>query len=141
MGQEKIRIVLDTNVLVSALLFTGPTIRLVSLWREGRVVLLLSKDILVEYLRVLSYPKFALSPEDIKGLIEEIVLPFSETVKVRDRTPVIHQDPADDKFIFLALDGRADFIISGDRHLLSLGKYKSIKILTAREFLELPNVA
>jgi len=139
MGQKRVRIVLDTNVLVSALILRGPTNRLISLWREGRIILLLSKDVLLEYLRVLSYPKFAIPPNDIKGLIEEIVLPFSETVAVRDRTPVVPEDPADDKFLFLALDGRADFVISGDRHRLSLGEYREIKIIPVGRFLESPD--
>jgi hypothetical protein len=69
-----VRVVLDTNVLVSALLFTGITSEIVPLWKEGAVSLLLSRDILEEYLRVLGYPKFQLSEADIKGLIEEELL-------------------------------------------------------------------
>jgi uncharacterized protein len=133
----KPRVVLDTNVLISALLFTGPPAKLVTLWQKGRIVLLVSKEVLVEYLRVLSYPKFGLTGEEIKELVGEAVLPYVETVTVGEHPPVIMEDPADDKFLFLADDGRARHIVSGDKHLLSLEKYQGIEILQVRSFLEL----
>jgi putative PIN family toxin of toxin-antitoxin system len=136
MGQKEIRVVLDTNVLVSALLFAGPIGRLVSLWRERRIVLLLSKDVFIEYLRVLAYPKFKLSGEEIKALAEECVLPFAEMVTVAEARRVIRGDPADDKFLALAAAGRARYIVSGDKHLLALGEYRHVKIVTPREFLD-----
>jgi uncharacterized protein len=61
------RIVLDTNTVTSALLFSGTASRLVPLWQSRRVVMLISRAILEEYLRVLAYPKFRLSNEEIKG--------------------------------------------------------------------------
>jgi predicted nucleic acid-binding protein len=97
---------------------------------------LISKEVLVEYLRVLSYPKFGLTGEEIKELIGEAVLPFVETVTVGTRPPVISEDPADDKFLFLADDGRARAIVSGDKHLLSLETYRGVRILPVRSFLE-----
>ena len=136
MGQKEIRVVLDTNVLVSALLFAGPIGRLVSLWRERRIVLLLSKDVFIEYLRVLAYPKFKLSGEEIKALVEEYVLPFAEMVTEAKTSEVIREDPADDKFLALAAAGRARYIVSGDKHLLALREYHHVKIVTSREFLD-----
>jgi putative PIN family toxin of toxin-antitoxin system len=130
-------VVLDTNVLVSALLFYGPPNRLVALWQEGRIILLVSREVLVEYLRVLSYPKFGLTQEEIKELIAENVLSYAETVTVGTYPPVISEDPADDKFLFLADDGQAGQIVSGDKHLLSLKEYRGIKILSVRSFLEI----
>lgn len=139
MGQKKaLKVVLDTNVLVSALLFTGPVNRLVSLWQEGRFVPLVSKDILVEYLRVLAYPRFELTAEEIRFLIEEVVLPFAVTVKTSPGRAIVRRDPADDKFLHAAAAGRARFIVSGDRHLLATGAYRGARIVTAREFLSLP---
>ena len=75
------RVVLDTNAVVSALLFSGVSSKLVSLWQNGLITPLLSREILDEYLRVLSYPKFELSEEEIKELIQEEILPFAEVVK------------------------------------------------------------
>jgi putative PIN family toxin of toxin-antitoxin system len=141
MGQKKIRAVLDTNVLVSALLFAGPLNRLVSLWREGRFSLVVSGDILVEYLRVLAYPKFGLAAEEVKFLIEEVVLPFAVTVNPRAAPPIVREDPADDKILHAAVAGRARFIVSGDGHLLALGAHRGARIVTAREFLGSPELS
>ena len=140
MGQKEIRVVLDTNVLVSALLFAGPIGRLVSLWRERRIVPLLSKDVFIEYLRVLAYPKFKLSGEEIKALVEEYVLPFAEMVTVAETPAIIREDPADDKFLALVAAGRARHIVSGDKHLLVLREYRGVKIATPREFLDSANL-
>ncbi len=74
--------VLDTNVLISALLFTGSPSRLVPAWQASRFRPILSADILEEYLQVLAYPKFGLTAAEIRGLIEEEMLPFVETVRV-----------------------------------------------------------
>lgn len=136
-GSAAPRIVLDTDVLVSALLFSGPPNRLVTLWQERRITFLISKDVLVEYYRVLAYPKFGLSREEIKDLIAESVLPYVETVTVGQHAPVIREDLPDDKFLFLAEDGLARHIVSGDKHLLSLGTYRGIEILPVRAFLEM----
>jgi putative PIN family toxin of toxin-antitoxin system len=140
MGQKEIRVVLDTNVLVSGLLFTGPPSRLASLWRGHRIVLLLSKAVFIEYLRVLAYPKFKLSGEEIKALVDEYVLPFAEMVTVVETPAIIREDPADDKFLALAAAGRARYIVSGDNHLLALREYRRVKIVTAREFLNLADL-
>jgi putative PIN family toxin of toxin-antitoxin system len=130
-----VRVVLDTNVLVSALLFTGITSEIVPLWKEGGVTLLLSRDILEEYLRVLGYPKFQLSEADIKGLIEEELLPFVQVIKPRKRLSVVKRDPSDNKFLECALAGKAKVIISGDKDLLSIGRYRGIGIQTPAQFL------
>ncbi len=93
------RVVLDTNVLVSALLFTGISSEIVPLWQSGAVTVLLSRGILDEYLRVLSYPKFQLSEAEIKSLIQEELLPYVEVVNPRKRLRVVKGDPSDDKFL------------------------------------------
>jgi predicted nucleic acid-binding protein len=69
------RVVLDTNTVISALLFSGTASHLVSLWQSRRIAVLVSGDILQEYLRVLAYPKFKLSDQEIRRLIEEEFLP------------------------------------------------------------------
>lgn len=130
------RAVLDTNVLVSALLFTGISSELVPLWQRGAFVVLLSRAILEEYLRVLSYPKFQLSEEEIKGLIQEELLPYVEVVNPRRRLRVVKRDPSDDKFLECAVAGKAQVIISGDKDLLSLGRYRQVRIQSPARFLE-----
>ena len=129
------RAVLDTNAVVSALLFGGISSELVSLWQNGSIALLLSREILDEYLRVFSYPKFGLAEEEIKELIQEEILPYAEVVKPKRRLRVVKRDPSDDKFIDCAVAGKARIIISGDKDLLSLGSYRQIRILSPAQFL------
>ena len=137
MGQKEVRVVLDTNVLVSALLFTGPLSRLIPLWRERRITLLLSKDVFLEYLHVLAYPKFKLKGEDIRAVADEYILPYAEMVTVAETPAVTLEDPADDKFLALASAGRVRYIVSGDRHLLALKNHGRARIVTARGLLGL----
>jgi putative PIN family toxin of toxin-antitoxin system len=131
-----VRVVLDTNVVVSALLFTGISSKLVPLWQNDLITLLVSRGILEEYLRVLSYPKFKLSEGDIKGLIQEELLPYVEVVKPGRRLRVVDRDPSDDKFVECAVAGKAGVIISGDKDLLSIGRYQKILIQSPAQFLE-----
>jgi uncharacterized protein len=132
----KQRVVLDTSALVSALLFDDETARLVAYWEKGRIIPLISRDVLLEYVRVLGYPKFKLGTEDIKGLIEKHVLPFAEMVVVGKVPRVVLEDPGDDKFLALAVAGNGTPLISGDRRLLKMVSYKGVAILSPRQFLD-----
>jgi uncharacterized protein len=132
----KQRVVLDTSALVSALLFDSETARLAAYWEKGRIIPLISRDVLLEYVRVLGYPKFKLGTEDIKGLIEKHVLPFAEMVVVGKVPRVVLEDPGDDKFLALAVAGNGTHLISGDRHLLKMVSYKGVAILSPRQFLD-----
>ena len=130
------RVVLDTNVLVSALLFAGVSSKLVPLWQTRAIVAIVSRSILEEYLRVLSYPKFKLAEAEIKDLIQEEVLPYVEVVTPRRQLRVVKRDPSDDKFVECAVAGKAKVIISGDKDLLSVGSYRKILIQTPAQFLD-----
>ncbi len=139
MGQEKsVRVVIDTNVLVSALLFGGVTGRLQGLWERGCLVPLLSRPIFDEYLRVLAYPKFSLSEEEIRYLLEQHILPWFEVVNADQGGAFVHDDPADDKFIWCAWAGHAQCIVSGDGHLLAVPD-PPVPVLTPAELLERHN--
>ena len=129
------RVVLDTNAIVSALLFTGVSSKLVSLWQNGLMTPLLSREILDEYLRVLSYPKFELSEKEINELIQEEILPYAEVVKPKRRLCVVRRDPSDNKFLECAVAGKASVIISEDKALLSLGRYRRVRIQSPAQFL------
>ena len=135
-----IRVVLDTNTLISALLFSGTASRLVPLWQSRRITVLVSKEILQEYLRVLAYPKFQLGDHEIRALVEEELLPFAETIRVRRRLAVVRRDPEDDKFLECAVAGRAEYLVTGDRDLREFGSYRGITILTVGGFLERMNL-
>ena len=114
------RVVIDTNALVFALLFGGHPGELITLWKERRIQPLSSRDIMEEYLRVLAYPKFCLSEEEIEYIFSQEVLPWFEVIMVQPGQPFVFDDPSDDKFIWCALEGRAEAIISSDQHLVRL---------------------
>ncbi len=132
-----IKAVIDTNIFISAILFGGELDKLIELWKSKRFVFLLSKEMLEEYIKVLSYDKFKLSEEMVKRIIYEELLPYTKIIKVRKKINIIKEDPSDNIFLECAEEGRADYLISGDKHLLQLGQYKAIKILTSREFIKL----
>lgn len=130
-----IRAVLDTNVILSALLFSGPTGRLVRAWQTGRFQLLLSRAILEEALRALAYPKFRLTENEIRSLLEEELIPFAETVIVRRQPAVRLRDPDDLAVVACALTGRARYLVTGDADLLSLERIRQVEVIRPAEFL------
>lgn len=140
MGKKEkaaIKIVLDTNILISSLLFKGEIAGVVDLWKKGKIIPIFSRDTFDEFKTVLEYPKFSLTAQEIKVIIEEEVLPFFEVIEVTDKIKGVCRDADDDKFIGCAVSASADFLVTGDRDLLDIGKYKSVKILSASELLRM----
>ena len=131
-----IRVVLDTNVLISALLFSGEPGRIVEGWKSGAFVPVFSNKTFGEFRRVLSYPKFSLTVQEITVLIEDEVLPFCEVVEIEEEILSVCRDPEDDPFLSCAVAASADYIISGDKDLLSLVSFRNIPIVTATAFLQ-----
>ncbi len=130
------KIVIDTNVIVSALLFGGKPGKLIPLWEAGRIEPLVSREIIDEYIKVLAYPKFELNERDIQHIVYQKLLPFFEVVEPHAGPVIVLNDPSDDKFIRCAIAGNTNLIVSGDSHLLLLGMYQDIRILTPSLFLE-----
>ncbi|HUU39511.1 MAG TPA: putative toxin-antitoxin system toxin component, PIN family [Desulfatiglandales bacterium] len=128
------KVVIDTNVLVSALLFGGYPGKLITLWKERRIQPLSYREIMEEYLRVLAYPKFRLAEEEIEYLLSHEVLPWFEVIEVQTGQPYVVDDPSDNKFIWCAVQGNAKAIISSDQHLLSLSSCP-IPIFSPLKFL------
>jgi putative PIN family toxin of toxin-antitoxin system len=138
MGKKKkasLKVVLDTNVIVSAILFKGKVSKLMELWKGGRIVPVVSPATYNELVHVLSYPKFSLSKVEIEMLLEQEVLPYISVVK-ETVTVNVCNDADDDKFLSCALSASARFLITGDKNLSMIGKYKSVKILSASDFLK-----
>lgn len=126
------RLVLDTNVLISALLFpSGRVSWLRHAWGTERIRPLAGRETAAELIRVLAYPKFRLSDADRQDLLEDY-LPFCETVAVPDPPPAVPEcrDPFDRPFLELALAARADALITGDEDLLALAGRFAVPILT-----------
>ena len=131
-------VVIDTNVIVSALLFGGKPGKLIQFWKAGQIQPLISKEITEEYLRVLAYPKFNLSENDIGFLLNHEILPYFKAVKIKPGRwkTAIEDDPSDDMFIRCAVSGICKIIISGDRHLLDLKTYGKIRTLSVSLFFK-----
>ncbi|MBI3000507.1 MAG: putative toxin-antitoxin system toxin component, PIN family, partial [Deltaproteobacteria bacterium] len=128
------RAVFDTNVLVSAYLWTGPARRALEKARSGEWILLNSRQTTDELIRVLAYDKFGLRADEIQPIIEDLS-DISEFVEFKTQVEIITRDPTDNIFLSLAIDGQADAIVSGDHHLLDIKKFKGIPIITVRKFL------
>ena len=135
--EKIIRVVLDTNVLISALLFKGELSRIVGLWEKGKIVPVISKETFDELRTVLEYPKFSLSRAEIKSLIEHEILPFFEVVNVSKHVKGASRDPGDDKFISCAISANANCIVTGDKNLSDLKKYQSIRIIHTSDFIKM----
>jgi putative PIN family toxin of toxin-antitoxin system len=136
MGPRQItRVVLDTNIVVSALLFPGAAGKVHDLWRSQSILPLATADMVKEYARVLSYPKFRLSEKEVSTLLHEEILPYIEPVLVSETPSVVGEDPSDDIFFACALAGRAGLIVSGDRRVLAVKTYNGIPVLSLNEFL------
>ena len=118
-GPAVVRVVLDTNTVISALLFRGELSWLVEHWRSGASIPLISRPVANELLRVLHYPKFALSESQIEAAAS-LYLPLAERVDVDagDVSTAPCRDPADQMFRALAEYGRADVLVTGDLDLL-----------------------
>ena len=120
-----IPVVIDTNVFLSALLFGGTPGKLISLWKSGKIQPQLNKTTVAELLRVLAYPKFELTENEIQYLIYQELLPFFEVIETVTGRIYVPNDPSDDKFIRCAISGKAQAIISGDSDLLAPNLYSS----------------
>jgi len=140
MGKKELKVVLDTNVLVSALLFKGELSKLLSLLKQRKCILLFSEETLNEIIRVLHYPKFALTEKEIDYLLQSEILSYAKIVEtVLKFNKEACRDREDQKFLELAVSAKADYIISGDKDLLDLKKINKIRILSPNEFLLLLN--
>jgi len=135
-----LKVVLDTNIIVSATIsaksYPG---KILELWRKDKFEIIITPAIFEETSKVLFRPTIKkyrnISDSDVQDLLIELqdganlILP-TQNIKVIDK------DPDDDKFIFAAIEGQADYIVSGDKHLLDLRFYKKVKIVSPKEFVD-----
>jgi putative PIN family toxin of toxin-antitoxin system len=133
-----LRVVLDTNLLVSYLLTQGKTIsRIINFWEQGDIVVLVSPTILMELSEVVQRPRLRQQMKvDPQVLIDTI---SAEAVYTSGdlALPGASRDPKDDKFLACAVEGNADYLATGDSDLLDLGSIQAIPILRPHDFVEL----
>lgn len=133
MGKKKI--ILDTNILISALGWKGKPKQIFKQVLEKELELVISQKQLQELKRVMNYPKFSFT-ENQKTKFLSILLEIANIVETHDNLDIIKEDPDDNIILETAIENNADIIITGDQHLLKLQKFKNIKIITPAEFLE-----
>jgi putative PIN family toxin of toxin-antitoxin system len=133
------RVVLNTSVLVSALLWEGVPHRLLELAEAEAITLCATAETLTELREVLSRPKFAAKLAERQTTVEETIVGVIRLVELYTVAPVrgtVSADPDDEVFIACALSADAAYIVSGDQHLLDLRQYGTIEIVTPRELLD-----
>lgn len=129
------KIVLDTNVFVSGVFFSGPPYQILKAWRDGKVQLVISQEILEEYQRVGEILAYQFPGVDL-GPILELLTVKAELTQVPSLPGPVCDDPDDDKFLACALASNSEVIISGDKHLLKVSGYCGINVLRPRKFLD-----
>ncbi len=134
------RVVFDTNTVISALLFRGKLSALVQHWRQENITPLICEETRTEFLRVLVYPKFKLNVEQV-DILASHYLPYAETVTIseanKNHLPKC-RDNKDQIFLELAFNGQADFLVTGDEYLLVLRTQTPFEIITPADYLTLP---
>lgn len=137
-----IRITVDTNVLISATFWHGASEKIIDKVENKEVVLTLSEKIIEEYIKVLNYEEIQQKMKEKNLQIKEAMLRIgliAEIVEVKTKIRVVKEDPEDDKIIECAVEGNVDYIISQDKHLLSIKKFQNIPIIHPQEFLKILN--
>jgi uncharacterized protein len=139
-----IKVVLDTNVLISGILTPkGKSAHILKLVAEEKIILFISKSIINEIRRVLNYPKLIKYTKKNNLNFKEINEHLEALKQIATQTPdkikidVIKDDPSDNIILTCALEGKVDYIISGDSHLKDLVIFKDIKIISPADFLDL----
>jgi putative PIN family toxin of toxin-antitoxin system len=138
-----LRVVLDTNIVLSALVFSKGRVSWIrQAWQAGSVTPLVCRETVAELLRVLAYPKFRLTAEEREDLLADF-LPWAETITLPSdqAQPPDCRDPDDQIFLLLARLAEADALVTGDNDLLVLRGEFTPPILTADEFKQLLNPA
>jgi len=130
-----VKVILDTNVFISGVFYSGPPNQILNAWRDGKIQLVISHDILREYLRVGEifadkFPSIELQP------ILDLVTIEAELHVAEDLSERVCSDPDDDKFLACAIASGSKIIVSGDKHLVKVSGFHGIEILKPHEFIK-----
>jgi len=128
-----VKFVLDTNVFVSGVFFSGPPFQILKAWNDGKIQLVVSAEILDEYRRVGEILAEDHPNIDLKSVLDYVI----RNAEVYTAPPLpesVCDDPEDDKFLACALASGSVVIVSGDKHLHKVSGYKKVKVLKPRDF-------
>jgi uncharacterized protein len=129
----KYKVVIDTNIYISAIFWGGKPRQVVNLGRMGEIIIFTSNTIEQEIAEKL-IDKFNLSKTETEQILIDFST-FTNNIQVNTKLNIIESDPDDNKFLECGVDAKSEFIVSGDKHLLNLKKYKTIKIVNPSDFL------
>ena len=129
-----IRIVLDTNVLMSGIFWSGPPSQILLAWHKNLMEIVTSKDIIHEYTRVGEILSQKYKGVDVNSIINLMTI-HSTVISPINLPQPVSSDPDDDKFIACALSADCKIIISGDKHLLDISGYEGIQVLKPATFV------
>ncbi len=129
------KVVLDTNVFVSALGWKGTSREIFKDCIEGSLELFISTEIFDEIKRVLNYPKFKFSQDEIAEFLDQI-LEVGNLVETKVKVEKIKDDPSDNKFLECAVTVDADYIISRDSHILKIKEFEGIKLISPEDYMK-----
>ena len=135
------KLVLDTNVWLSGIFWEGEASKIIEKTEKKNIQILISEDILSEIVNVLNKEsKFQKYILNLKLSVEEIlrtILSISDLIETKTKLDLIKADPKDNIILEVALDGKAEYIISYDNHLLNMIEFRGIKIISPGEFLKI----
>jgi len=135
------RVVLDTNIWLSAIFWKGEANRIIEFALKKKFEIIISEEILSEIIKVLNKEaKFQKFIEDRRQKIEELIrtiLSISTLIEIKTKLNLVRDDPKDNIILESAFDGKAEYIVSYDKHILNMLEFRGIRILNPREFLGL----
>jgi len=133
------KITTDTNILISSTFWKGDSLRIMDLVENGEIELFLSEEIIEEFKEVLDYEEIKDKIRDknleMKRTAEEVIA-LSNIVIPRRKIDVVKNDSDDNKIIECAVEGKVDYVVTNDFHLLDLKEFEGIKIITPGDLLE-----
>lgn len=129
------KLILDTNVFISAVFFGGLPYRILNAWRQGKIQLIISPEILDEYRRIGKELSARYNGVNLEPMLELLTV-HAQLVESPALPEAVCTDPDDDKFIACAIASGAKIITSGDRHLLAVSGYHGITVLPPRAFVD-----
>lgn len=129
------KVIIDTNVFISGVFFSGPPSKILEAWRDGKVQLVVSREILQEYQHVLETMEEEFTGVDVSEILELFTVK-SELIAAPALIKAVCVDPDDDKFLACALASKVKHIISGDKHLLKVSGYRGVEVVKPRKFID-----
>jgi len=129
------KIVLDTNILISSVGWEGNPRKILEKCEKKEIELIISLEQFNEFSKVLEYPKFDFNEEQ-KNKFRSLISEIATVIQPKEKISIITEDPDDNIILEAALEGKANYIVTGDNHLLKLKQFKNISIVTAKEFLK-----